>query len=248
MVFEPPHLVRTIARFASVAAILGILSGCQAIVSGPSLSQVRVITASPDAVPLDIYQGNNPLTFNLGSGTITSYIPITPGTYTINAEASGSRQVLSVAKATFAPSTQYTVLIGNSAANMQQLTLTDQSQPAPSGQISLRFIDQATRIGAVDIYLVPAGQKLSALTPLTTGVAYGANTGYLNIPVGTYSLLVLPAGTLPISASVATYAGAQFNYPSGAARTIILIDQQVVARPGLQVITADDFDSPGAAD
>jgi Domain of unknown function (DUF4397) len=248
MLFEPPHLVRQTARLASVAAILGVLSGCQAIISSPSLSEVRVITASPDAVPLDIYQGNNALTFNLSSGTITSYIPITPGTYTIHAEASGSRQVVSVAKATFAPSTQYTVLIGNSAANMQQLTLTDQSQPAPPGQISLRFIHQATRISAVDIYLVPAGQKLSAVTPLITGVAYGANTGYLNVPVGTYSLLLLPAGAVPISAGVATYAGAQFKYPSGAARTIILIDQQAVATPGLQVITANDFDSPAATE
>jgi hypothetical protein len=247
MVFKPRHLVRQSARIAFVAAILGMLSGCQAIVSSPSLSQVRVVTASPDAVPLDIYQGNNALTFNLGAGTITSYIPVTPGTYTINAEASGSRQVLSVAKATFAPSAQYTVLIGNSAANLQQLTLIDQSQPAPSGEISLRFIHQATRINAVDIYLVPAGQKLSAVTPLITGVVFGSNTGYLNIPVGTYTLVMLPAGTVPTSANAAIYTGAQFNYPVGAARTIILIDQQLVAAPGLQVITADDFDSPTAS-
>jgi hypothetical protein len=236
------HLVRWPARLASVAAMLSILSGCQAIVSSPPLSQVRVVTASPDAPPLDIYQGSNALTFNLGSGTITSYIPLAPGTYTINAETSGSRQVLSAAKATFAPLTQYTVLIGNSAANLQQLTLTDQSQPAPPGEISLRFIDQATRIGAVDLYLVPAGQKLTAVTPVVTGVAFGANTGYLNIPIGTYTLVMLPAGTVPNSTTVDTYTGAQVNYPVGAARTIILIDQQLASPPGLQVITADDFD------
>jgi Domain of unknown function (DUF4397) len=247
MVFKPRHLVRQSAGIAFVAAILGILTGCQAIISSPSLSQVRIITVSHDAPALDIYQGDSALTFNLGSGTITSYIPIAPGTYSINAEASGSRQILSVARATFAPSAQYTVLIGNAAANLQQLTLTDQSQPAPPGQISLRFIHQATRISAVDIYLVPAGQKLSAVTPLINGVVFGANTGYLNIPVGTYSLVVLPAGTVPVSASVATYAGAQFNYPAGAARTVILIDQQLVTTPGLRVITADDFDSPTAS-
>jgi hypothetical protein len=240
-------LVRRSARLVSVAAILGILSGCQAIVSSPPLSQVRVVTASPDAPPLDIYQGSDALTFNLGSGTITSYIPLAPGIYTINAEAAGSRQVLSTAKATFAPFTQYTVLIGNSAANLQQLTLTDQSQAAPAGQISLRFIDQATRISAVDIYLVPAGQKLSAVTPVVTGVAFGANTGYLNVPTGTYTIVMLPAGTVPISTTIDTYTGAQVNYPTGAARTIILIDQQLVTTPGLQVITADDFDSPTAS-
>jgi Domain of unknown function (DUF4397) len=227
--------------------MLSILSGCQAIISAPPISQVRVVTASPDAPPLDIYQGGNALTFNLGSGTITSYIPLAPGTYTINAEPSGSRQVLSAAKATFAPFTQYTVLIGNSAANLQQLTLTDQGEPAPSGQISLRFIDQATRIGAVDIYLVPAGQKLTAVTPIVTGVVFGANTGYLNIPTGTYTIVMLPSGTVPVSSTVDIYTGAQVNYPAGAARTIFLIDQQLVTTPGLQVISATDFDPTATA-
>jgi Domain of unknown function (DUF4397) len=244
MVFKPRHLVHQAARLASVAAVVAFLSGCQAIISSPPLSQVRIITVSHDAPSLDIYQGDNALTFNLGSGTITSYIPIAPGTYTINAEVSGSRQVLSAAKATFAPSAQYTVLIGNSTANLQQLTLIDQSQPAPSGQISLRFLHQAPRSSAVDIYLVPAGQRLTAVTPLITGVVFGANTGYLNIPVGTYTLVMLPSGTVPSSTIAATYTGAQFNYPAGAARTIIFIDQPLVTAPGLQVITADDYDSP----
>jgi hypothetical protein len=244
MLFKHRHLIRRSTRIAPVAALLSILSGCQAFVSGPPLSQVRVITTSSDAPALDIYQGDNALTFNLGSGTITSYIPIAPGTYTINAETAGSRQVLSTAKATFILSIQYTVLIGNSAASLQQLTLTDQNQPAPPGQISLRFIDQATRISAVDIYLVPAGQKLATVTPTVAGVIFGANTGYLNIPTGTYSLVMLPAGAIPSSTTATIYAGAQVTYAAGAARTIILIDQQLVTTPGLHVITADDFDSP----
>ena len=152
-------LVRQAARFASVGAIAGALTGCQGIVGNPSLSQVRIIDASPDAPGLDIYQGTDAIAYNLGFGTITSYVPIAPGTYTISANSAGTKQVLSSSKATFGVSSQYTVLIGNSAASLQQLVLKDQSQPAPSGQIALRFIDQATRISAVDIYLIPAGQK-----------------------------------------------------------------------------------------
>ena len=240
------YLVRQAARFASVAAIAGALTGCQGIVGNPSLSQVRVIDASPDAPGLDIYQGADALAYNLGFGTITSYIPIVPGTYTISANSAGTKQVLSSSKVTLGISSQYTVLIGNSAASLQQLILKDQSQPAPSGQISLRFIDQATRISAVDVYLVPAGQKLTAVTPIVTGLVFNVNTGYLNIPTGTYTLVMVPTGTVPTSETVATYTGAQVTYTGGSARTIILIDQQLITTSGLQVITADDFDSPTA--
>lgn len=248
MFSKPTQPDRFVTKFAALLSVVGTLTltGCQAILNPATETQVRIIDASPDAPGLDIYQGSNPVAYNLGFGTVTSYIQLTPGIYTINADTAGTKQVLSSSKSTFAATTQYTVLIGNAAASLQQLTLTDQSQPAPSGQIALRFIDQATRVGSVDIYLVPAGQKLTAVTPLLTGIAFGTNTGYLNIPNGTYTIAVLPAGTIPVSSTTATYTGPQVTYPSGSARTIILIDQQLVTTPGLQVITADDFDAPGA--
>ena len=93
---------------------------------------------------------------------------------------------------------------------------------------------------------MPAGQKLTATPPLLTGIGFGTNTGYLNIPNGAYTIIVLPAGTIPVSSTTASYTGPQVTYTSGSARTIILIDQQLVTTPGLQVITADDFDSPVA--
>jgi hypothetical protein len=158
---NPFHLVRRIAGVACVGPLLALLTGCQAMVSGGApLAQVRVITASPDVPALDIYQGSTALTYNLGFGSITSYIPLSAGTYTLLANTAGTHQTLISSKATLAPSAQYTVLIGNVAASLQQITLVDQSQPAPSGQVSLRLIDQATHTGAVDIYLVPAGQRL----------------------------------------------------------------------------------------
>ncbi len=235
------HIVRSAARVASAAATLAILTGCGAIVGSAPASQVRVVTVSPDAPRVDIYQGSNALAHNLGFGTVTSYIPLSPGIDTISANTAGTRQILSVSKTNFA-SGQYTVLIGNAAANMQQLTLTDQSQPAPPGQIALRFIDQATRVGATDIYLVPTGQKFTTVAPVVTNLLFGGNTGYLDIPTGTYSLVMLPTGAIPSSGIAVPYTGPQVTYSGGSVHTVILIDQQLASTPGLQVITASDFD------
>ncbi len=148
------------AQVIATAALLGLLTGCQNIAGNTSAAQLRIITASPDAPGLDIYAGTGALAYNLGFGTITSYVPINAGTYVINADTAGTTQVLTTTKATLADSSEYTDLIGNSAANLQQTILKDQSQAAPSGQIALRFVDQVTTLGALDIYMVPAGQKL----------------------------------------------------------------------------------------
>jgi hypothetical protein len=242
------HLERRAPRLVAALAIFGTLTGCGAIVSSAPEAHVRIINATPDAPRLDLYQDTNALAFNLDFGAVTSYIELAPGAYNITANSAGSRQVLSSSKTTFVTSGQYTVLIGNTAASLQQLTLADQSQPAPPGQIALRIINQATRAGAVDIYLVPAGQKINSVTPLVSAIAFGANIGYVNVPVGTYSLAMLPAGTVVTSTTIATYTGPQVTYAVGAARTVILIDQQFVSTPGLRVITANDFDPPGTVD
>lgn len=234
--------VRLMAAGVTVLA----LAGCQGIVSSQSGSQVRIIDASPDAPGLDIYQNNAAIAYNLGFGTVTSYVPVNPGTYTTTATQAGSKQALTSSKATYVTGAQYTVLIGNTAASLQQLVLKDQSQPAPSGQIGVRFIDQATRIAGQDVYLVPAGQKLTAVTPVYTNITFGINTGYLNIPTGTYTLVMVPTGTVPASDTIATYTGPQVTYTGGSVTTIILIDQQIVTTPGLQVITATDYTSPTA--
>ena len=244
MFFTPLHIARSAARLTAIVGALAALTGCQAIVSTPSLSQVRVVDASPDTPSIDIYQGTDGVAYNLGFGTITSYVPIAPGTYNISAATAGTRQVLSLAKPTFAAASQYTVLIGNTAGSLQQLTLKDQNQPAPSGQVALRFIAQATRIGAVDIYLVPAGHLLTTASPILTNIRFGDISSYQNVPVGTYTLVMLPTGAAPSSTSAPTYTGTQITYTSTAAHTIILIDKPVITTPGLQVITATDYDPP----
>jgi hypothetical protein len=240
------RIVGRALRLISAAAALTVLSGCQGIVSNPTLSQVRIIDTSPDAPGIDVYQNNLPLIYNLGFGTITSYIPTDPATYTISTKVNGSSQVLTSGKATFVASKQYTILLGNVAASLEQTTLLDQSQAAPSGQIALRFLDQATRVGPMDVYLVPAGAKFTSVTPLVTNMTFETNTGYLNVPTGTYTIVLVPTGTIPTSSTIATYTGPQVTYTGGSASTIILIDQQLVTTPGLQVITATDFISPTA--
>jgi hypothetical protein len=220
----------------------GLLSGCQGALSTPIRPQVRVIDVSPDAPEVDIYQNSSAIAYKLNYGTITSYVPVETGANTTAATMSGTRQALATSKAKFAAAEQYTVLIGNYSSNLQQVLLKDQSQPAPPGKIALRLIDQATQAGAADVYLVPAGKKLSSVTPLVTGTTYNANTGYLNLAAGSYTLVVVPAGTVETNDGDTLYTGAQVSYESGSASTVVLVDQRKIGeRPGVQAILAQDY-------
>jgi len=138
------------------------------------------------------------------------------------------------------------VLIGNYLNSLQEIILKDQSTPAPSGQINVRFVDQSTRAGALDLYLVPSGSTLAAVKPVMTNITFNVNSGYMNIPTGTYTLMALPTGTIPTATSTTLYTGPSVTYSSGAARTFFLVDQQLITTPGVQVVIGDDYDSPTA--
>lgn len=238
------------ARVAALGLAMAALSGCQSIqsstVAGPS---IRFVNASTDpAVPgLDIYQNTtSPIIYNLGSGFITSYIGVAPGTYTFYAYAHDTKQSLVSARQTLVSPKQYTAIIGNVAANLQETIVQDQSSAAPTGQISVRFIDESTKAGALDIYVVPSSGKLTTSTPLATNVTFTQNTGYLNVPVDTYAIVIVPTGTVPVATTTTLYTGANTAYAAGAVRTYIIIDNQVATSPAVKVIEARDYDSPSA--
>ena len=229
-----------------VSALLLSLPGCQGVISTPVLSQVRILDASPDASGLDAYQGSAILAYNLGLGTITSYVPITPGTYNIIADQAGTHSHLITATGTFAADAQYTVLIGNYLDALQEIILKDQSTASPLGQVNLRFVDQSVRAGALDLYLVPTGSTIATQKPVVAGLSFNSNTGYLSVPAGTYTLVALPAGATPTASGSTFYTGASVAYVTGSASTIVFIDPQLTATPGVQIVTAADYQTLAA--
>lgn len=235
---------RLVSACAGSVALL-LLAGCQGVTGTSVTSQVRLLDASPDAPGLDAYQGSAILAYNLGLGTITSYVPVSPGTYNIAAHQAGTHSQLITAAGTFAAEAQYTVIIGNYSNALQELILKDQSTSSPTGQVNLRFVDQSLRAGALDLYLVPSGSTVVTQKPIVTDVTFNNNTGYLSVPAGTYTLVALPTGAKPAAGGSTVYTGAAVAYMPGSASTIVFVDP-VTETPGVQIVTAPDYQPPGA--
>lgn len=250
--FQPAKLLDPAGptgRLALLALGSVLLAGCQSL--NANSAQLRVIDASPDAGVVDVYQNNSGLAYNLQFGTVTSYVPMTTGSYTLAADRAGTRQALVSSYTQLSAPHQYTEIVGNTAASMQQIVLQDQTVPAPTGEMEIRLVQQATRSGAVDVYLVQPGGKLSTTAPIATNLSFGANSGYLTVPAGTYAIDVVPTGTALTSSTTTLMSGAQNEYSSGAVRTVVLIDQEIVGpqraalTAGVQAIIADDVDGAG---
>lgn len=232
-------------RWRVVATVLAgmLLVGCQSISMTPeNLAQVRVIAASPDVGSMDFYAGQSALAYSVDFGSASTYVPLPAGSARLSANTANSSQMLVASNAQLAPGRQYTAVVANVAASLQETIYPDQTTPAPAGDVAVRVIDAATRSGGVDLYMVPAGEKLKATSAVRAGVAFGASTGYVILPAGTYSLVVVPAGTAPTNQALPLLTAPEATYAAGAVRTVVLVDHPDAKSQGVDEIVASDFD------
>jgi hypothetical protein len=158
--------------------------------------------------------------------------------------------VLASGNVNLAAGKQYTEIIGNLAAGLQQTVLLDQSQPAPAGEVAIRLVQQAGHAGNVDVYLVPKGGRSSvAVSPVAVNLGFGAVSQYIHVPAGTYAIEVVPNGTVLATNTTTLMSGAQVTYESGSARTLVILDQEALGpqrgglTPGVQVLEATDVEA-----
>jgi len=237
---------RQVFRLGAALLAIGALSGCQSIdVNSSNSAQLRVFNASPDSQGFDYYTGKTAIVYNVGFGAFNlGYVSLPPGTQTITTDQTGTTQVLAAVNASLASQKNYTVITSNVAANLQETIFADQNTAAPAGQIAVRVINEATRIGAVDIYLVPNGGKLSTTTPVAVGIAFNMNSGYIDVPASvSYSIAVVATGTTPAS-STTLYNGTQACFTTGCVDTFMVIDTPLTTAPAANAVVLNDFTPP----
>lgn len=113
---------------------------------------------------------------------------------TISIYPAGTQNATAQVSGTFLAAKQYSVYVTDSDGGYQATILDDQNVLPPSGYFSVRILQQALKAGAVDIYFLPDGTKLSGVTPLLSAVAPGTVSTYMNVPSGTYDIVVFPTG------------------------------------------------------
>ncbi|WP_339799480.1 DUF4397 domain-containing protein [uncultured Marinobacter sp.] len=165
---------------------------------------VRVVHASADAPAVDILiddmEAISALEFPdfVPTGRFDDYVSLPAGDINVKVAAAADNSVVPIeADLPLVNAQGYTVMaIGllGGTPEIQPLVLTDEGRRIAT-QASLQIVHASTVAGNVDIYLLPAEQtEIGNAVPALSDVPFGASTGYLAIPEGTYNVRVTPAG------------------------------------------------------
>ena len=226
------------AAAASLALALG-LSACQNVAGFTQPSLVRVIDASYIAPAVNVVVEGTLLAANIGQGTITPYgtLPAT-GDALIKVTAATGGATLVSSNGTLLAGHQHSVFLTDNGAAPKSYMVTvleDQDVQAAGGHSAFRFLNQAPKVGSVDVYMVPSGTTL-ANSVLQATIPVGGTFGYFSFASQTVTMVIVPAGAI-----TPKYTSAGLSLVGGEVFTVLIVDSQLTSNPPVQVYTASDL-------
>lgn len=239
---EPARLMSrpslTAIALAALAVSVG-LAACENVASYTQPSLVRVIDASYIAPAVNVAVEGTLLAINIGQGTITPYgtLPASADAPIDVTAATGGATLVSTSGTLLAGHQHSVFLTDNGAAptSYEVTVLEDQQVPAAGGHSAFRFLNQAPKTGAVDIYMVPSGSTLADSIPLVTALPVGATAGYISFTSQTVTMVITPTGLL-----TPKYTSEALNLTGGEVRTVLIVDTQLTSNPPVEAFIAND--------
>ncbi len=222
-----------IGSAASLAAAVA-LAGCENVASYTQPSLVRVIDASYIAPAVNVTVEGLLLAGNIGQGAITSYgtVPANNAAPIDITAATGGTTLVSTAGTLNAGAHHSIFLTDNGAAPAGYLVtiLEDQQIAAAQNHSAFRFLNQAPKTGAIDVYMVPSGTTLENAIHIVTNLPVGANSGYISFDSQTVTMIITPTGlTTP------KYTSTSMALIGGEVKTVLIYDTQLTSNPPVNV-------------
>jgi len=222
----------------SLGLALGI-SSCVKVATYTQPSLVRFIDASYIAPAANVLIEGQLLAANAGAGTITPYgtVPASAAAPIQITPTTGGTALVSTS-GTLLPGHQHSVFLTDNGAAPNSYTVTvleDQQVQAASNLSAFRFLNQAPKTGAVDVYMIPAGDALADAVPLVTDLPVGGTAGYISFASQTVTMVITPTGLTKPS-----YTSTPITLIGGEVRTVLIMDTQLTSNPPVQVSMADD--------
>lgn len=216
------------------------LAGCVNVASYTQPTLVRVIDASYVAPAINVVVESSVIATNIGQGTITPYATLNANTSApVKIAAASTGETLTSASSNpLLAGRQYSVFLTddpNTPSGYTVSVIGDQQVGAAGGHSAFRFLNQATKNGAVDVYMVPSGNTLDKSVPIVTNLSVGGSLNYIDFASRNVTMVVTPTGK-----TTTKYTSETLYLVGGEVRTVLLVDAQLTSDPPIRAFIAND--------
>lgn len=200
-------------------------------------ARVRVVHASPDAPPVDIWVDGAKVLERLPYREYSEYLALPAGRHQVQVAVSGTMNIVLQATSDLAGGTDYTAMAvgfaGKSPA-LELMLLTDDNTEPANGNMRVRVIHAAASAPAVDVYVTTPFETLDGKTPVLRSVPFKGVSGYLEAPYGTFQGRVTAAGTKTVAID-----SGRLSTWNKVVRTIVALDNPSGGAPFSLLLLSD---------
>jgi hypothetical protein len=154
-----------------------VLLACALFIVGcgsSSHGSVRLVNGTPTQSSLDLLVDSHSKATGVTYGAASSYISVNTGSRNLQAEATGTSNIIASATVSVASKQSYTFMtLNNPGCLATPVVFTDNNSTPSAGNFNLRVINASAGLGTQDVYVVPQGAALTNPTTLTCGSASG---------------------------------------------------------------------------
>lgn len=162
----------------------------------PESSYIRILHASPDSPPVDIYLNNNPVVKNLRYREFSDYIPLPGGMYNVKVFPSGNLTSPVINKnITLPPKSSVTAAVIGKLAEIDLINFVEPKMYIPPKKTMIRFAHLSPDAPPVDITL-PDGKVIFK------NIGFKNISDYAAVSPGNYTLQTRISGTSQIVLTV----------------------------------------------
>jgi Domain of unknown function (DUF4397) len=208
---------------ALLSCLLALTLAACGHTGGGGNTNIRVVNAVPDAAAIKVTVGDTTgsyttVTNNLPFQGLTQYVGVGSGSQEFKVSANGGATNAIDSTLGINSGTNYTYVVYNQVASATAALVSDSGISTPvSGTFGIRVINVAVGIGAVDLYLTPAGTDLNSTSPTITNSPVGSVSAIYSPNAGTFELRITAAGTKSL-----IYDTPAQNFASGALYEVVI--------------------------
>jgi hypothetical protein len=225
-------------RFVAVmmALVVAAVALLPSVGSAQVTNKIRVMHASPDAPPVDVYVGGNLVLSNVPYFTTSGYLSLPDGTYQVAVTPAGKSTDFSVlvGDLTVSGGTIGTLAAMNTLENIEGVLFDDVLSPL-AGQARVRVIHGSPDAPAVDVKL--AGTS----TAVISGAPFKA-AATVEVPAGSYAFDISPAGS-----SAVAFTTPSLRFESGWTYTLVASGEITKGGFWVQSVVDNYTDASGRA-
>ena len=188
-----------------------------------STGQLRFMQASLISEQVQLLVNGTQQATNLNYGNATGYLTLRSESQHVQVlPVSGSTTPIFDTSISVNSSVSQTLMMTGTTGAIHSVLLNDANTTSVAGDINVRVVNASNRIGAADVYILPAGSSIIGAVPVANGpFGFDQNTGYQLVASGGYQVVLAVPGTTNAVLSTGTINPAS----SSLNQTVVVLDK-----------------------